>query len=162
MNRTAERRFPHWSTIALGVSALAVIVMSMLVDDWLSSPGWWASTVLASMDWWYVRRRTRAIAVTTAANLDERDLAARNFGGWWGQIVLLVLGAVASIMLTVVSRLDGISAQLALQKCGGIVLSFLIFGACVPTLVVASVLTDEHDDCDMIDDLRDNNASWTP
>ena len=153
MSRTVERRVPHWSTIALGISALAVIVVSMLVDDSLSSPAWWAASGLASMAWWYVHRRTRAIAVTTAANLDERDLATRNVGGWWGQIVLLVLGAVASIMLTIVSRLDGISAQLALQKCGGIVLSFLIFGACVPTLVVASVLTDDQDDHELIDDL---------
>jgi hypothetical protein len=140
-----------------------MIVVSTLVDDALSSPTWWVVVALVSMDWWYVHRRTRAIAETAAVNLDERELATRNVAAWWGQMVMLVLGAGAAIMLLVTSRLDGVSAELALQKSGGIFLSFVIFGAAVPTLVVASVLTatDDYGD-EAIDDLRDDEAGSAP
>jgi hypothetical protein len=154
-----SRPTPHWSTIVLGLSTSAVIVISMLVDDAISSPLWWVGVGVVSVTWWYVRRRTQAIAETAAANLDERELATRNVAAWWGQMVMLVLGAGTAIMLSVASRLDGPSAEAALQKSGGIVLSFVIFGAAVPTLVVASVLTAAADfDDEAGDDLPDDGT----
>jgi hypothetical protein len=139
----------HWSTVALGTGAFALVVMAVVVDDALSAPTWWVGYILVAMVWYYVRHRTRSVATGTAANLDERELATRNVGAWWGQMVMLALGAGTTVTMVVVSRLDGVPAELILQKGGGIAFSLFVFGAAVPTLVVASVLhAHDHDDDD--------------
>jgi hypothetical protein len=163
VSHAAKRRSPHWSTFALGVIALALIVVSTLVADAVSSPVWWVVVGLVTLAWSYVRWYTRAIAETAAAKLDERELATRNVAAWWGQMVMLVLAAGAAIMLLVASRLDAISAELALQKGGGILLSLVVFGAAVPTLVVSALLppTDDLDD-ETIDDLYAERVGLAP
>ena len=146
MSTTRKRHGPHWSTTALGILAVALIVMAVISEDALSSPTWWVGYSLVGLIWCYIRHRTRAVAITTAANLDERELATRNVGAWWGQLFMLALGAGTTITMVVVSRLDDVPAELILQKGGGIAFSLFVFGAAVPTLVVASVLhADDHD-----------------
>ena len=158
MSTTRKPHGPHWSTTALGVLAVALIVMAVLYDDALTSPTWWVGYILVALIWCYIRHRTRAVAITTASNLDERELATRNVGAWWGQLFMLALGAGTTITMVVVSRLDDVPAELILHKGGGIAFSLFVFGAAVPTLVVASVLHvhdhDHDDDDESMDDHR--------
>ena len=131
------------------MSALAVVVISTVVYDAVSSPFWLAGVAVVGASWWVLRLRTRAIAETAATQLDERDVAIRNVAAWWGQAAMFTLSATAALLLMVAARLDVSSAEDILYRAGGIVLSFVIFSAAVPTFV-ASLLAepDEHLDFD--------------
>lgn len=133
----ASWRAPSWPAVVLAVSAVAAVAVSTLVRDAVSSPVWWVAVVVVAGSWWVLRRRTRAIAETSADQLDERDLAIRNVAAWWGQTAMFTLGAVAALLLMVAARLDVGSADLVLLRSGGIVLSVVILSAAVPTFVVS-------------------------
>lgn len=124
-----------------------MVAAAALARDAVSSIIWWGVVAVVATTWWYVRRRTRAVAETSAANLDERDLATRNVAAWWGQTVMFSLGAIAALLLLVAARLDADSANAVLQRCGGILLSFVILSTAVPTFVV-SLLTRSDDEFD--------------
>lgn len=146
-------RAPSWPAVVLAISAVAAVVVSTLVHDAVSSPVWWVAVVVVAGSWWVLRRRTRAIAETSTDQLDERDMAIRNVAAWWGQTVMFTLGAAAALLLMVGARLDVGAAEEILYRAGGIVLSFVILSAAVPTFVV-SLLTepDEYLDFDDEDD----------
>lgn len=145
---------PHWAALLLGAAGVAMVATACAVEDAVSSPVWWVAVLLLAGAWTLLRRRTRGVAESVAGSLDERELAIRNLAAWWGQIVMLSLGAASALLLLVAARLEETSARDALSRSGGIVLSFVIFSAAVPTFV-AALLTAADDATAADDDFDD-------
>lgn len=142
-------RTPPWASVALVISVVAMVVIAAVVPNAVSSVFWWVPAGCVAASWWQARRRTRAVAESSARRLDERDLSIRNVAAWWGQGVTLGLAAATALMLLIAARLDASSANALLQRSGGILLSFVILGGAVPTVVASWLMAGaELDDAE--------------
>lgn len=97
--------------------------------------------------WWTLRRRTRSVAELSAYRLDERDIALRNAGAWWGFTAALLAGCLSASALLITARVETLNPRAVLDRGGAVLLTLMVVAAIVPTMFLAATTetTSESD-----------------